>query len=383
MEIQSDFAWIIFIMVAGYGCIIGAFSVGLIRVTRQKRTQTFQSDSFVSVIIPVRNEERNILPVLEEIYSQDFPRDRMEVIVSDDYSEDGTMAIANRFAALHPDLGLVMICPPTSGIKAPGKKRAIERAVRKAKGDILLLSDADTSRGPGWITSMVSGFGTPEIRMVLGPVRFCHEKNLLQKIQSLEFLGLVGVTAGSAGLGYPVMCNGANLAYRHSAFLQTGGFDGNRMYQSGDDQFMMSSIRKHYGKRSVVFNADPLSVVSTEPERTLKGFLNQRIRWVSKSPGYRDPAVIVTGLVTFSTHLLLLAGMLTGIFWSKLLTVSILLWFLKILLEYPMVWIMTRFFGKKRLTGYYFIAQVFQLVYVPLTGFLGLFIPYRWKGRKG
>jgi hypothetical protein len=48
-----------------------------------------------------------------------------------------------------------------------------------------------------------------------------------------------------------------------------------------------------------------------------------------------------------------------------------------------MVWIMTRFSGKRNLAGYYFIAQAFQLGYVPVVGLLGLFLPYRWKGRKG
>jgi hypothetical protein len=53
------------------------------------------------------------------------------------------------------------------------------------------------------------------------------------------------------------------------------------------------------------------------------------------------------------------------------------------LLEFPMVGIMARFFGKRKLIGYYFIAQVFQLVYVPVAGMLGLVLPYRWKGRRG
>jgi poly-beta-1,6-N-acetyl-D-glucosamine synthase len=214
-------------------------------------------------------------------------------------------------------------------------------------------------------------------------VFFCKEQNLLQKIQSLEFLGIMGTTAGGAALGYPVMCNGANLAYRRHAFFQTGGFSENVRYASGDDQFMMNAIRNRFGKTSLVFNPDPLSSVSTEPEKNLKGFLNQRIRWVSKSRGYRDPIIIFVGLVAYLTPFLLLAGFSLGHAFPSLLRLSLLLWLTKILLEYPMVWIMIRFFGKQKLTGYYFIAQVFQLAYVPLAGLLGLFVPYRWKGRTG
>jgi cellulose synthase/poly-beta-1,6-N-acetylglucosamine synthase-like glycosyltransferase len=179
------------------------------------------------------------------------------------------------------------------------------------------------------------------------------------------------------------MCNGANLAYRRDAFFQTGGFSANLQYSSGDDQFIMSSIRKHYGRGAVVFSYHSLSSVGTEPEATLAGFFNQRIRWVSKSRGYRDPVVIFVGIVTWLTHFLLLTGILTGFCFPMILSLSLLLWFVKILMEYPMVWIMIRFFERKKLPRNYVIAQVFQLVYVPLAGMLGLFLPYRWKGRKG
>jgi len=383
MAFQETFGLLLLLIMTIYGFMISAFTIGLIKIHKRSTSQTHQPNRFVSVIIPVRNEEDNVLRILEEMRSQEFPAEYLEVIVTDDYSEDATMIFASRFANQHPAFPLMLVPSTHAEISAPGKKKAIERAVAKAKGEILLFTDADTGRGPGWISSMVSGFGSSATQMVLGPVYFCNEKNLLQKIQSLEFMGLMGTTAGSAALGYPVMCNGANLAYRRSAFLQTGGFNGNLKYPSGDDQFMMSAIRKQYGKGSLVFNADPLSGVSTEPEATLNGFLNQRIRWVSKSLGYRDPVVLLVGIVTYLTHLLLLAGMLLGVSFPSLFLFSLFLWLAKILLEYPMVWIMIRFFGKKKLTGYYFIAQVFQVVYVPLAGMLGLFVPYRWKGRSG
>lgn len=383
MGFPETFGLLLLVMMSCYAVIIIAFTLGLVIIFKRAPSQTPAFTGFVSVIIAVRNEEGNILRILEDLEVQDFPVKSLEVIVADDHSEDATMAIASRFASLHPRFPLILVPSSVAETRMPGKKKAIERAVAKAKGGILLFTDADTGRGTGWISTMVSQFGSPGIQMVLGPVYFCHEQNLLQKIQSLEFMGLMGTTAGSAGLGSPVMCNGANLAYRRSAFIETGGFTGNQQYGSGDDQFMMGAIGKRFGKRSLVFNADLASAVSTIPEATLANFFSQRIRWVSKSRGYRDPVVIAVGIMTYLTHLLLLTGILSGFFFPKILFITILLWLAKILLEYPMVWIMIRFFGKRKLTGYYFMAQVFQLVYVPLAGMLGLFLPYRWKGRTG
>ncbi|MDP1620893.1 MAG: glycosyltransferase [Bacteroidales bacterium] len=383
MGIQEIYALLLLVMISIFGFIISAYTIGLIRTRKHKRLQINHPEGVTTVIIPVRNESGNIIRILEEMHGQDFPVSQLEIIVTDDHSGDDTMSQVTLFAIKHPGFPLHIVHAVQSGINTAGKKRAIERAVAVAKGDILLFTDADTIRGPGWISSMVYCFGTPGVEMVLGPVYFFREKNLLQRIQSLEFLGLMGATAGSAALGYPVMCNGANLAYRRDAFLQSGGFRGNLKYSSGDDQFMMSAVRKHYGKGSLVFNTDPLSMVGTEPEATFAGFFNQRLRWVSKSRGYRDPVVILVGGVTYLTHLFLLAGMCLGFFFPKLLIISFLLWLSKIVLEYPMVWIMIRFFGKKDLTSYYFIAQIFQLLYVPIVGVLGLLVPFRWKGRRG
>ncbi|MEI7725244.1 MAG: glycosyltransferase [Bacteroidota bacterium] len=383
MRPQEIYALALILFMALYGTIILVFTAGLIVLKKRKRSRLLLPAWFVSVIIPVRNEESNILRILEEIRGQNFPVKRMEVIVTDDFSEDATLDLANRFAQEHPGFPLKLVYPSHTDPGNPGKKKAIERAVLKAQGEILLFTDADTIRGSRWISSMVSCFRAPIIQMVMGPVYFNHKKNLLQKIQSLEFMGLMGTTAGSAALGYPVMCNGANLAYKHATFLQTGGFRGNQRYGSGDDQFMMSAIRKIYGKDSVMFNLDKRSEVGTEAEATLAGFFQQRIRWVSKSRGYRDPVVLAVGIITYVTHLLLLSGILLGFLIPMLLSLSLLLWVAKILVEYPMVWLMSRFFGKHRLTGYYLPAQIFQLVYVPLAGMLGLFLPYRWKGRKG
>lgn len=384
MENTGIFGLMLSMVSACYGLLIIVFTIGVTRLLCRKRNKRPQPAGLVSVIIPVRNEALNILRILMETAQQDFPGAAMEVIVTDDFSEDETMAIAAQFAKSHPGFPLMLVSPyHFAEQQVPGKKSAIARAIGVAKGEILLFTDADTSRGTGWISAMVAGFSSPGIQMVLGPVCFSNAKNLLQKIQVLEFFGLMGVTAGSAALGYPVMCNGANLAYRRNAFLQSGGFSGNLNYISGDDQFLMSSIRRHYGKGSQVFNADSSAAVSTEPEATLAGFLHQRFRWVSKSRGYRDPVVILVGAVTYLTHLLLLAGVVYGIFCPPTLLLPVIIWLGKILLEYPMVWLTGRFFGNRKLWGYYFIAQVFQLAYVPLTGLLGLIVPYRWKGRKG
>jgi cellulose synthase/poly-beta-1,6-N-acetylglucosamine synthase-like glycosyltransferase len=382
MEVPGLFTAALCMVTAIYGWMIITLTIGLLRLIRKPRLQQAVMPWTVTVIIPVRNEEANIRNILAEVAGQDFPSEQLEVIVADDLSGDRTMALAEEFALRHPDLPLRLVYAP-EGVTdyPPGKKAAISRAVATAGGDILLFTDADTFREKGWISAMTGPFADTGIEMVLGPVFYTGEKNLLQRLQSLEFLGLMGVTAGSAAIGHPVMCNGANLAYRREAFFSTGGFLENTGYPSGDDQFMLGAVKKMYGSAAIRFTCDPRALVGTLPEATVAGFLNQRMRWASKSPGYRDPAVIAVGMVTFLVHLLLLAGLALGLTPALSIRIPLLVWVLKMAVDFPVVWLTGGFFGHRKNLGYYVLAQLFQLLYLPVAGVAGIFFSYSWKGR--
>ncbi len=335
----------------------------------------------ISVILPVRNEFSGITNCLDDIALQDYPVDLFEIIVADDFSEDYTVERVRKWAKDHAGLNLSLLEGGQNLKDNHGKKKAIERAVAVASGDIILTTDADTFRGKSWIRSIAGAFKDQEVRMVLGPVGFKGEKGIFQKIQMIEFLGIMGVTQGSANLGHAMMCNGANLAYRKQAFYETGGFSGNSVFHSGDDQFLMMKFRKRYGGKSVVFLNAKEAIVQTLPCASVNDFWEQRLRWVSKSRGYSDATVITAGLLTFGFPFLILIGGIIGIFHPLILILASSLWFVKILAEYPLVWLTARFFEKKHLLNYYFVAQVFQFFYSITVAIAGQFSMYSWKGR--
>lgn len=199
---------------------------------------------------------------------------------------------------------------------------------------------------------------------------------------ALEFMGIMGVTAGSAALGRPLMCNGASMAYRKEAYLATGGYSGNRNYHSGDDQFLMMNIRRMFGRDSVRFVKDQGAIALARPCSGLIEFLEQRLRWASKGRGYSDPFVKSAGFVTALFPLILLAGGIAGIFIPALLVIVFGLWLVKLLAEYPLVFRMAGFFGKKHLLNYYFAAQSFQFFYMITVTAMMSFASYSWKGRR-
>ena len=337
---------------------------------------------FTSIIIPVRNEEDTIAECLKSMIHQTISPKQFEVIISDDFSEDRTVAVVRSFIAEWPQYNWGIISGGEGEIGQSGKKGAINRAIQRAQGSIVVTTDADTHRSEKWLSSIMTYYQETGAKMILGPVAFNQEQTLFQKLQSLEFLGIMGVTAGLANQGMAVMCNGANLGYEKEAFHQSGGFGENKRFASGDDQFLLWTIKKRYGNRSIRFLLDQDAIVTTPGADNLRAFFNQRLRWVSKSRGYRDGFVLYTGVVTYLFQLALLAGFFLGFLSPIVLYLSVGLLLFKILIDFPLVFFMGRFFRKQRLWPWYIPAQIFQILYVTLTVPLAFIIPVKWKGRK-
>ncbi len=107
---------------------------------------------FVSIIVPCRNEERNLPTLLPSLLGQSYPADRYEVIVVDDQSTDRTPAILAEFAA-DPQLRVVAGQPLPAGWK--GKPWAMHQGAAVARGEWLLFTDADTMHEPVALASAI------------------------------------------------------------------------------------------------------------------------------------------------------------------------------------------------------------------------------------
>lgn len=104
----------------------------------------------VSVIIPSRNEERTIGLVLDALDRQTYPRKRMEIIVADGFSADGTRGRVRGFSETHPESPIRIIDNP--GLTAPS---ALNTGVRASTGEIILRMDAHAIPDPDYVEQSV------------------------------------------------------------------------------------------------------------------------------------------------------------------------------------------------------------------------------------
>lgn len=104
----------------------------------------------VSILVPARNEQENIAACVASLLAQD---EEIEIIVADDSSEDSTAAIVERLAATHAQVRGVKVPPLPPGWL--GKNHALDAAVKLARGEWLLFTDADTRHAPGQLARVL------------------------------------------------------------------------------------------------------------------------------------------------------------------------------------------------------------------------------------
>jgi chlorobactene glucosyltransferase len=106
----------------------------------------------ISVLIPARNEEEDIVPCLESLIRQDYPI--YEILVLDDNSTDRTAERVAEIAAKDPRVKLLRGKPLPQGWA--GKPYACHQLAAEAKGSWLLFTDADTIHAPGMLSSAMA-----------------------------------------------------------------------------------------------------------------------------------------------------------------------------------------------------------------------------------
>jgi cellulose synthase/poly-beta-1,6-N-acetylglucosamine synthase-like glycosyltransferase len=273
--------WVYALVMGGYCLLVLVLSVLWARMKTVLKPNTIISTVTITVLLPVRNEEDSIVACLQSIAEQDFPADRLEVLVLDDDSTDRTAELVAKFiqsrtTAMHIQL---IHLPPVPGLTAH-KKRALDIGVQTARGELIVTTDGDCVSGPHWLSTLAAFYEAQKPKLIAGPVAIEPGNTLFGKMQALEFSGLMAVGGASAAAGVPLLCNGANLAYPRAVFLELGGYAGDET-ASGDDMMLLKKIQRAYPVEvSFLKSADAL--VWTGPKESLGGFLQQRKRWASK-----------------------------------------------------------------------------------------------------
>ena len=345
-------------------------------------TNKYTPSTQFTVIIPARNEADNIQNCLSSVLQQNYPSHLFEVIVVNDHSTDNTASIVASLQMHHSNLHLINLIDhiEPNSLNAY-KKKAIEIAVSKSKGNWIVTTDADCLVQNNWLQNFDAYIQANNVVFVAAPVQFINDGQFLSIFQVLDFMSLQGITAAAVSAGKHAMCNGANLAYAKKAFYAVGEFKGIDTIASGDDMLLMQKMNVQYPQQlGFLFSKE--AVVSTQPMPNWNRFLNQRIRWASKADQYHDKRIFPILLLVYLVNFFLLAVLVANLFSIEHWKDSLLLLLLKTVVELSFMYPVSTFFGQEKTLLWFPISQPFHIVYTVVAGWLGKFGTYQWKGRK-
>lgn len=355
----------------------------LILVCGFKKVNLFSSEEIMAktgftVIIPFRNEAENLPALLKTIENLEYSKELFEIIFVNDSSEDHSEIIIS--AALQKSIFSIKMIQNQRISNSP-KKDAISEAIKKASFDWIVTTDADCKLPESWLQILDSFIQFNNPIMVCGPVNYESKNRLIENFQKLDNLSLQTVSMGTFGFQNQILCNGANLAYKKSAFLKMDGFSGNDHIASGDDIFLLEKMKKE-NPGNVLFLKSKQFIVSTKPQKTWKDAISQRIRWVSKTSEQENQLSLFLGGLVFTANVSLLAIFIFMIFHSENLLPYFLLLLFKISADYIFIRGAAAFFDEK-ISFWKFPLQTCIYAAVILIVVLGSFSGnYMWKGRN-
>lgn len=266
---------------------------------------------FVSVIIPARNEEKYISKCLDSIVAQDYPKDKLEVLVIDGMSEDGTREIVKDYSRKYP---LIKI------LDNPKKFTpfALNIGIKEAWGEVIVRMDAHAGYEKNYISKCVSHLIESGVDNVGGSIKTLPAKDTLEaRAIAYSLSSLFGAASDfRVGLGEPKEVDTVfGGCFRKEIFQRVGLFNEN-LRRSQDLEFNLR-IKKAGGK-IILF---PDIIVSYYPQATFGSFFKHNLgdgvwsvyplKFIKTKFKLRHylPLIFVTGLVSS-----LILGTFSGFF---------------------------------------------------------------------
>ena len=216
----------------------------------------------VSLIIPAYNEEKVIKKTLESMVETKYPR--KEIIFVDDGSTDKTLEVAKEFKdrilVLHKENG--------------GKASALNYGLVYAKGEIIVVVDADTIIGRNSLKEIVKGFAVDShVAAVAGNIKVRNRVNWITKCQALEYLtGIQVIRRAFDRFGSITVVPGALGAFRKSCISGTGAYGKETIVEDFDQTIKLL-------KAGLITQGSVKAVAYTEAPQSVGDFIKQRRRW--------------------------------------------------------------------------------------------------------
>lgn len=339
------------------------------------RTIVFTREPLVSVILAVRNEEEHLPACLQSLIHLDYPAEKLEIIVVDDHSCDSSARIIAGHAQSCKNMDHYTLPPGGSG--HPGKARALEYGVSKSKGEYIFLTDADCRVPRSWIKTLLTQFAD-NVGMTGGVTLLDipgERSTLFGKIQSCDWLFLLGVAASAARYSLPLSWFGNNMAFRRAVYDECGGF-AKIGHSLVEDIALLNQVHKT-GRWKIKFDFTRNSLLHSSPAPDLPHYYSQRKRWARGLSIIPLPGILLL-ILALLAHILTIVAFLSHYTAEAFAGLALLT-----LTDFLILCRAAKLLGRTDLLKYIFLFEIYYFLYTMILPLLFLFDrKTNWKDRQ-
>ena len=358
--------------------IVAALYLGwilwLYSIWRHAQTTTLSSSdaSHLTILVPFRDEAEALPQLWDSLLPQMQRTNGAQVIFIDDHSNDSSATVIAKFKADYPHITYA------KQTTTHGKKAGVNLGVELAQTAWITALDADTIPHSNWLQQLASQTHHSADDMYILPLHIGPAQTFIGKLQEVEFLSVMGVTAAMAMASEPVLCNGANLCFRKQAYLDVLPQRIDMHITSGDDLFLLQAL-KPYGRVRWVHN--PHTIVRTAPHSKWSELIAQRLRWMGKTTRIEDKALQNTARLTFVTNAIVLFGFIASISKTEYLPWFLLLWISKAIADALLIFTVGKWMCIKQVKRFYLVLIFLYPFYATLFPIISMIYKPTWKGR--
>jgi cellulose synthase/poly-beta-1,6-N-acetylglucosamine synthase-like glycosyltransferase len=245
--------------------------------SKNRRNKIIENDylPFVTVLVPARNEEENIESCLRSLAESNYPADRFEIIAINDRSSDRTLEIMKNIASSYSNIKVLNITDEHQKQNLRGKAGALHYGANEAKGEIILMTDADCVVHKNWIRTYVKYYKDDKVGFVAS-FTLISGKRLFDIVQAVEWIYMSTMATAGVAFNKPLGCFGNNLSVRRKAYEEFGGYKAIPFSVTEDLALQKSVHRLGYKMHYIL---DENATVITKPCKTFFEYISQHRRW--------------------------------------------------------------------------------------------------------
>ena len=253
---------------------MAVFLIGSDIYSLKKHLQNKKDPSYypyISVIIPAHNEERSIMNTILSVVTNTYPQDKVEIIVVNDGSTDGTAQNVQDFIARHSISNVILVSQVNSG-----KANALNNGMKNyATGDLVMCLDADSYLAPDALVRAVIHFEDEKVMAMASNVKVVRSRGILNLIQVFEYIVCYQMKKAQTAFNIEYIIGGIGSMFRRGFLEQIDFYDSNTVTE--DIDLTMKILQ--YGNKHVrvVYASDVIAY--TQGALSIADLVRQRYRW--------------------------------------------------------------------------------------------------------